>query len=487
LIDRHLHHYNRLQWKLTLSYAVVTVLVTLTIETGLLAAVMLGIVSDLSRSQPARLESLTPGLIPYLSTRTPDREHLQVWLEVTRDLEKTGETGSPVGPPNSSIRGILDAEGRSLASLASAPVSDIGTPPALNTADMQMISAALQGRSDGTRDRVSPRFWSLTAAAPIRDAKGLILGVLYFKATYDDNRVQILNVRGLLLPGLLFAALVAGLAAVLSGYLNARSLTRRLKRLAERADQWSQGDFTVTVEDASTDELGELARHFNTMAGEINGLLKARQSLAALEERNRLARDLHDSVKQQVFAIAMLVSAAQTGIAYKPEAAQASLADAADLTHQVQQELELLIHELRPAALQQKGLAHVLKEYVTIWSRQRNVAVNIQVDEACTTPPEMQQALFRVTQEALANIARHSHAKTVRVSLGWSEDCITLQVWDDGVGFDPTAVLGQGMGLHSMRERVEALGGSLVIQSTPGQGARVLVTCRLMEPQEATE
>ena len=147
-------------------------------------------------------------------------------------------------------------------------------------------------------------------------------------------------------------------------FLYCPGLTRRLRALDEVTDEWSRGNFEVLTRDASGDELGQLARQLNHMALQLQNLLQTRQELATLEERNRLARDLHDSVKQQFFATAMQIGAAQALLPQQPATAQTHLMEAERLAHQAQQELTTLIRELRPAALEGKGLAAALRDYL---------------------------------------------------------------------------------------------------------------------------
>jgi two-component system, NarL family, sensor histidine kinase LiaS len=131
-----------------------------------------------------------------------------------------------------------------------------------------------------------------------------------------------------------------------------------------------------------------------------------------------------------------------------------------------------LIRALRPAALADKGLVAVLQEYTTDWSRRMGIGVDVRVQGERTTPLEIEEALFRVIQEALANVARHSDAEKVEVQLAWTGGQIFLAIQDDGKGFGTTHVEGKGLGLANMRERVEGLDGTLMISSSPG-GTRV--------------
>ena len=210
--------------------------------------------------------------------------------------------------------------------------------------------------------------------------------------------------------------LIASVIGTLTGLLIIRNVTRRLRRITQAAEAWSKGEFAVEVRDPTRDEIGQLGQDLNGMAEQLHTLLATREELAAIEERNRLARDLHDSIKQNVFATALLVGAARTHLPPDTLPAQTYLAEAEALAEQTRQELTALIRELRPARLEDKGLAVVLRDYAEGWSRSMGIAVAIQVQGERVIALDIEEALFRVAQEALANIAHHSGAAHVTIS-----------------------------------------------------------------------
>jgi ligand-binding sensor domain-containing protein/signal transduction histidine kinase len=207
-------------------------------------------------------------------------------------------------------------------------------------------------------------------------------------------------------------------------------------------------------------------------------LFEQTKDLAVMEERNRLARDLHDSAKQKAFA-----ALAQLGTAKgvlnangngNGNSASLHLSEAENLVSDVIQELTFLVQEIYPIALQEKGLTTALREYIYEWENRNDIAMQFNARNERRLPLDIEQAIFRMTQEALANVARHSHAHRVDVSLVYNDDSLQLSVSDDGCGFD-TNPKSQGMGLRSIRERVASIRGSVQIQSAPGQGTRILV------------
>jgi signal transduction histidine kinase len=234
--------------------------------------------------------------------------------------------------------------------------------------------------------------------------------------------------------------------------------------------------FALTFAFGDAIRRAELARRENEqLVADLRLAQRQVQELAAADERNRLARDLHDSVKQQVFATIMQLGTARTLVEHDPQAARAHIVEAEGLAQQTGAELTLLIHELRPAALGERGLAEALRNYAADWSRQSRVAAEVRTEAAPILAPATQHALLRITQEALANVARHSGASAVAIDLCVEDSTITLTIADDGRGFDPDLVV-RGVGLASMRERAEALGGSLRVSGVAGGGASVVAS-----------
>lgn len=214
------------------------------------------------------------------------------------------------------------------------------------------------------------------------------------------------------------------------------------------------------------------------------------QELAVIKERNRLARDLHDSVKQKTFAALAQIGASRRLVTSQPERAEGYMVEAENLVHDVLQELVTLIQEMYPLNLQEQGLEKTLRTYASQWSRQTDIRVEFSVSGEERVSAKSAQAFYRIFQETLANIARHSHADCVSVVLCFRDqfyykknkisgegDCpgeIFMKISDNGCGFD-TEKVQAGMGLLSMQERVENLAGRLFIHSCPGEGTCIEV------------
>ena len=203
-------------------------------------------------------------------------------------------------------------------------------------------------------------------------------------------------------------------------------------------------------------------------------LFEQTKDLAVMEERNRLARDLHDSAKQKAFAALAQLGTARGILNGNGHLVTPHLNEAENLVSDVIQELTFLVQEIYPIALQEKGLATTLREYIFEWENRNDAQVNFSIRNEHRLPLDIEQAIYRVTQEALANVARHSQARRVDLSLVYNGDSLQLSLSDNGQGFDMNA-RPQGMGLRSIRERVSSIRGTAQIQSAPGQGTRIIV------------
>jgi NarL family two-component system sensor histidine kinase LiaS len=193
-----------------------------------------------------------------------------------------------------------------------------------------------------------------------------------------------------------------------------------------------------------------------------------------MEERNRLARDLHDSAKQKAFAALAQLGTARGILNGHGNSASMHLNEAENLVSDVIQELTFLVQEIYPIALQEKGLATSLREYIYEWENRNDMTAQFVARNERRLSLDVEQAIYRVAQETLANVARHSHAHRVDMSLVYNGDSVQLSVSDDGCGFD-TDQKAPGMGLRSIRERISSIHGTVQIQSAPGHGTRLLV------------
>jgi len=351
---------------------------------------------------------------------------------------------------------------------------DRGTFPGLDEA----LTAALNGEVDPERIFVTlepqERFYF---AVPVhgedeQEVLGAVIIYIDHLPTANDIPDTLMQLSG---RSVLLLLISAGLVGTIFGALTARGMVTRFDRVSKVADAWSQGDFTEFIEDPVGDEISKLAVRLNHMAEQLQQFLKRSQEMAVSEERNRLARDLHDSAKQEALAASFHLGTALTLFERDPESAKSHLVEADTLVDSVRVELTDLIHELRPPSMNGTRFDETLNEFIIEWAHQTGIQATLNVDGYIDLPLEVKQAIYRIMQEALANVAKHSSAKSVDAKLLFRGNSVEFCVNDDGAGFD-TQGQHDGMGLDSMRERVESLKGDFNIQSEPGQGTKICIT-----------
>ncbi|WP_063774185.1 sensor histidine kinase [Streptacidiphilus rugosus] len=216
----------------------------------------------------------------------------------------------------------------------------------------------------------------------------------------------------------------------------------------------------------------------------IDDLVRTRDELAAsqreagvLAERQRLAREIHDTLAQGLSSIVLLARTAESALPPEAGAAAERVREIGATASANLAEARRFVAALTPPSLQDASLSEALRRVSAGYGPVPEVAFHLD-GEPYPLPVEAEVALLRLTQEALANVRRHARAGRAAVTLSYLDDQVTLDVFDDGVGFDPQAEPNDNtgrprFGLHGMRERIAGLGGSLTIESAPGEGTAV--------------
>jgi len=235
-----------------------------------------------------------------------------------------------------------------------------------------------------------------------------------------------------------------------------------------------EGTAEFTDEDQ---ELIELLASHAAIAITNARLFERSRELSILEERNRLALELHDAVSQKLFSLVLTAESAETllerdgGSAAKEQVERLKI-----LSREALEELRSLILELRPPDLDRDGLCGALRKHVEVLRQLHAVDIELLLDDAVSAGgDERDQEVFRIAQEALQNALRHAGAKRVKVNLARDDGQLALRVTDDGVGFQPDdpELRSRRLGLTSMEERAARLGGRLSIHSAPGDGTDI--------------
>jgi signal transduction histidine kinase len=320
---------------------------------------------------------------------------------------------------------------------------------------------------------------SPAASAAANGAK--TFGTVYLEVPASAREPGALTLSpSLIRTGLLVLALAVP-AGIAFGLLSTRRLTRRLRRLAASTLEVAGGGFERRIPVSGADEVSLLEENFNRMAGRLQASLDAERQLAEAnarhQERSRIARELHDSISQELFSLSVLAGglrrALPSGSPVLPEVEIMERTAAGTM-----REMQTLLLALRPVTLDEVGLITALEGICRAYRERLGVDVQAEL-QSLVLPAALEHTVLRVTQEALANAVKHAGAAAIRVRLRAGHGQVLLEVADNGDGFDPArgpeADTG-GLGLRAMRDRVAEQRGQLVIDSAPGTGTIVRAT-----------
>ena len=199
------------------------------------------------------------------------------------------------------------------------------------------------------------------------------------------------------------------------------------------------------------------------------------EEIAVSAERSRLARDLHDAVTQTLFATSLIAEVLPKLWERSPEAAIQKITEIRELTRGALAEMRTLLLEMRPESLKRADLKTLIMQLADAFVGRVRIPVDLQVHGACDVSQEMKIVFYRVAQEALNNIAKHSGARQVSLHLNCQPGQLHLCIQDDGLGFDVAAIPPGHMGVAIMRERASSIGARLMIESQPDQGTTVML------------
>ncbi|MEP6485233.1 MAG: histidine kinase [Rudaea sp.] len=308
---------------------------------------------------------------------------------------------------------------------------------------------------------------------PVRSHDGNLRGYLFVELRLPVPWRRFLLDVSLEWPIVLGYLIVFGIA---SSFFLATWVTRRLNRVARAASAWSRGDFTDRINDRSRDELGRLSGLLDRMALELKDLLLSRAQLATLAERQRLARDLHDTVKQKAFALNLQLATARRQLGDHPAGERVFQAER--LSQQIQHELVQILDELRADG--ELSFADRLRMRAVEWSQVSGMLIDIDIDaHVPASSLSTEEALLRIADEALANVLRHSGATAASLAFHRQTDGWLLRIGDNGSGTSSEAR--SGMGLSNMRERALRLANGRFDFDSGREGTIVSVFFSAME------
>jgi signal transduction histidine kinase len=216
-------------------------------------------------------------------------------------------------------------------------------------------------------------------------------------------------------------------------------------------------------------------------------LYKQARQLAVLEERQRLARELHDSVTQSLYGISLYAQAAAGNIhAGEIHQAVQYLDDIQNTSQESLADMRLLIFELKPPILEKEGLLHALQQRLNSVEDRARIKSRLHTNLTSRLSPDIEQGLYQIAREGLNNVIKHAHAKNVSIQIEREIDSVTMEIIDDGIGFDPEKIRSEGcLGIDNMREHAQAQGWNLNVESSPGKGTRVRVEIKHYETESS--
>lgn len=284
--------------------------------------------------------------------------------------------------------------------------------------------------------------------------------------------------------------IIIALISLFIGYLAALMFQRKLDVLHLGIKQVAKGNLSSRIELAGKDSFDIVYADFNEMTDWVEEKMRLLQRLgeesvmqqshsneaAVLEERKRLARDLHDSVSQQLFAIHMSSAALQKMLVSRPDAVNGVVEQLVTMSQHAQKQMRGLIAQLRPLELEDKSLTDALDQWFPIYCTQNGLQGKLDIQIHSQFSEALEHQLFLIIQEGMANVVKHANAVHVTLALFEADHQYLLQITDDGKGFDLPQTQPTSYGLATMKERAQKLGGSGEIISRSGSGTSVRIS-----------
>ncbi|MNO15813.1 Sensor histidine kinase LiaS [compost metagenome] len=320
----------------------------------------------------------------------------------------------------------------------------------------------------------------------------MLLVILYIMYTYgylqpfEDWKIGVRTAVTLILLPMVFG--------IVFGFYQGFRTKRKLERLRATLVAWEKGNLTPAMPELGNDELGRLSEQLGRISGKWENQVNTLQRLstnnaklaeqarvsAIMEERQRLARELHDAVSQQLFAISMTATAVGRTLEKDFDKAQRQIALIEEMSAVAQSEMRALLLHLRPVYLDGKGLRQGLQELIKELEIKVPIEIVFEMDPDVQLMKGVENHLFRIVQEAISNTLRHAKAEKMEIRLHRRGDTVRLTLRDDGVGFEMDESKQTSYGLSNMQERINETGGSIQFITAPGKGMRIEITVPLV-------
>lgn len=389
--------------------------------------------------------------------------------------------GSP-DPTSRSLALLVAPDGRLVASSYPARYAPGMSISVLPPTQRQAIKQALKGQDSIGREQFASTRVAYDAE-PVWSKDRRSIGAIFLQVP-PPARSSFFSFLGSLSLNDILLLLLLLPVGVFFGWIATRGLVDRLQRLVVATTRFAAGDYTQRVLLDQQDEIGQLEAQFNRMAEQLVEHIAQRQQLAEqnarLAERQRISRDLHDAISQDLFSVSMLAAGLQKAIS-GDSPFQHQLRTLELTTNTMIREMRALLLELRPTSIKHLGLDKALLDLVEAYRTRLGIMIHVDVS-SLQLSASSEQTLLRIAQEALSNAARHAHASEITLALTACDEGVELRIHDNGQGFDIEASsLRHGMGLHLLQERAAELGGTVQLESQPGAGTTLIVRLLLEE------
>ncbi|WP_026672479.1 sensor histidine kinase [Alkalihalobacterium bogoriense] len=289
------------------------------------------------------------------------------------------------------------------------------------------------------------------------------------------------------IPMLIILPIICILVGAIYGYVLGNKLKKRLDVLLHGTVQIERGNFSYRFPTLGEDEVGLISSQLNEMISRVEEQIGSLQRLsteraewqetikqtAIGEERQRLARDLHDAVSQQLFAISMMTAALPHTLEKNKGKVFSQIEAIEKMAQTAQSEMRALLLHLRPAHLEGKNLKTGIEDLLQELKHKHRQSIEWKIEPLSNIPKGIEDHMFRLVQEAVSNILRHAKAERIELQLREMRGQLRLKIIDNGIGFDTATQKSSSYGLQMMKERVNEIGGVLEIISVPGKGTQV--------------
>jgi len=440
---------------------------------------------------PVFVDDIQPITRAHLRNQPVDSANLQADLEQILGNEPLTTSSSPFEVEQFASVFVLDAQQNLLASTpqykALPPDGRFFDPTLLTDDDSLLTLVAAAYTGDTSVEQPFPHLTSealyLVFANPLHDEDGRLLGVEVAILRTPTPSTVLMLALSVLVGGLTVFSAAAAIVGTLFGWRTARKFSKRLAHLSQVSAAWGQGNFERQIQDNEADEIEELGENLNRVAAELQTLLKDKEQIAVLEERDRMARELHDTLAQGIAGLVLQLEAVMHRLdTNEIKSSRLIVSEAATEARDALHKARAVIDDLRAEAAFAPEYVKSVEKRARAFEATHGIVceVDTQLPDELLIPATAAHHARRSLVEMLSNVARHANATKVQVKLRLEDRSLYLEVTDDGRGFEVETGTRPGhYGLLGLKERAQIMGGGFIIKSSPQMGTTVILSLPL--------